>query len=85
MTEIIVSAVVAVVSGIAAFSNRINSRIGRIHERINAIDNRIDNFELRAVSTFVQKSDFTRVIEKMEEHMVRIEDKLDQMILRQKT
>ena len=70
MVESIVSAVVAVVTGGAVLTSRIQSRILEL-------DKRVDCIELNMVKDFVSKDDFAKALERVEGHMVRIEDKLD--------
>ncbi len=82
MTEAIISAAVAAIAGFAALTNRIHQRINRVHDRVTEMDRRIDNFELRVVSSYVQKTDLAQIIDKMEAHMDRMEEKLDRIIMR---
>ena len=70
MVESIVSAVVAVVTGGAVLTSRIQSRILEL-------DKRVDCIELNMVRDFVSKDDFAKALERVEGHMVLIEDKLD--------
>jgi hypothetical protein len=75
MIESIVSATIAVIAAGAAITNRTNSRISEL-------DRRLDTFELRVATSYVPKEDFTTAMSKMEDHMIRIENKLDQIVLR---
>jgi len=75
MIEAIVSATIAVIAAGAAINNRTNNRISEL-------DRRIDNFELRVATSYVPKEDFTTAMSKMEDHMIRIENKLDQIVLK---
>jgi hypothetical protein len=75
MIEAVVSATVAALAAGAALTNR-------IHNRINDIDQRLDTFELRVATQYVPKQDFDTAMQKMEDHMIRIETKLDQMLLK---
>lgn len=75
MIEAGVSIVVAVVAAGAALTNK-------IHNRINDMDKRLDTFELRVATSYTPKQDFESAMKKMEDHMIRIENKLDQMLLR---
>jgi hypothetical protein len=49
----------------------------RIYNRISHLDTRLDKLELNMVQGYVSKSDFHIAVDRMESHMVRIEDKLD--------
>jgi hypothetical protein len=42
----------------------------------------LDTFELRVATSYVPKQDFETAVQKIEDHMIRIETKLDQMLLR---
>ena len=75
MIEATVSAVVAFIAAGAALTNR-------IHNRISDMDRRLDTFELRVATNYVEKEEFGKAIQKIEDHMVRIENKLDQIVLR---
>jgi len=75
MIEAAVSAVIAIVAAGAAVTNR-------LHSRINDMDRRIDTFELRVATSYVPKQDFEAAVSKMEGHMIRIENKIDQIVIR---
>ncbi len=75
MIEAGVSAVIAIVAAGAALTTR-------VHNRINDMDKRLDTFELRVATSYVPKQDFETAVQKMEDHMIRIETKIDQMILK---
>ena len=66
----------------AALNNRLHQRINNVHDRISALDRRIDGVELNVAQEYVSKSDLQTMIDRMEDHMVRIENKLDQIVLR---
>jgi len=80
--EALVTVCIAVVGAGAATINRLHNRIGSIHERINHLDRRLDNFELTVATDYVSKADLAGLLKRMEDHMVRIENKLDQIVLR---
>ena len=82
MSEAIVSIAVAVVAGGAALNNRLHNRINSVHERISALDRRLDGIELTVASDYVRKAELSELLSRMEDHMVRIENKLDQIVLR---
>ncbi len=75
MIEAGVSAVMAIVAAGAALTTR-------VHNRINDMDKRLDTFELRVATSYVPKQDFETAVQKMEDHMIRIETKIDQIVLR---
>jgi hypothetical protein len=75
MIEAGVSAVIAIVAAGAALTTR-------VHNRINDMDKRLDTFELRVATSYVPKQDFETAVQKIEDHMIRIETKIDQIVLR---
>ena len=82
MLEAVVSLAIASVAAGAALNNRLHQRINNVHDRISALDRRIDGVELNVAQEYVSKSDLQTMIDRMEDHMVRIENKLDQIVLR---
>lgn len=82
MIEALVSLSIAAIAGGAALNNRLHNRINSVHERISALDRRLDGIELTVASDYVKKSELTELLSRMEDHMVRIENKLDQIVLR---
>jgi bacterioferritin (cytochrome b1) len=80
--EAIVAAVIAVVAGGATLNNRLHNRINNVHDRISGLDRRIDAIELSVAQDYVSKADLSTMVQRMEDHMVRIENKLDQIVLR---
>ena len=82
--EAIVAAVIALVAGGATLNNRLHNRINNVHDRISGLDRRIDAIELSVAQDYVSKADLSVMVQRMEDHMVRIENKLDQIVLRNK-
>jgi len=80
--EAIVAAVIAIVAGGATLNNRLHNRIDNVHDRISGLDRRIDAIELGVAQDYVSKADLSVMVQRMEDHMVRIENKLDQIVLR---
>ena len=80
--EAIVAAVIALVAGGATLNNRLHNRINNVHDRISGLDRRIDAIELGVAQDYVSKADLSTMVKRMEDHMVRIEGKLDQIVLR---
>mgnify|MGYP006113544255 FL=1 len=70
--EAAVALIIAAVAGLGTVSNR-------LHSRINSLDSRVDGFELRIAENYITKSEFVNAMERVEKHMVRIEDKLDRL------
>ena len=73
MIEPFIPIFVAVGTGFAVLTSR-------IYGKISVLDRRVDGVELRVVQDYVSKTDLKVAIDRMESHMVRIEDKLDAMI-----
>ena len=71
----------SVAAGIALFT-AIVSVHNRLHAKINDVDSRVDKIELRVAENYVQKQELAVALQKMEDHMVRIENKLDQIVMR---
>lgn len=82
MLEAVVSLAIATVAAGAALNNRLHQRINNVHDRISGLDRRIDGVELGVAQDYVSKTDLQSMIDRMEDHMVRIESKLDQIVLR---
>ncbi len=82
MLEAGVAATLAVVTGLAALANRLNGRFEAVHSRISSLDRRLDASELELVRSYVVKTEFDKAFAKMEDHMIRIENKLDQIALK---
>lgn len=73
MIESIISAAVAVITGGAVLTSR-------LHGRIMELDKRIDQVELGMAKSYVNKSDFEKMLDRVEDHMIRIETKLDKIV-----
>ncbi len=73
MIEPIVTAVVACVTGGIILNNK-------IHTRHMELDRRIDQLELGMAQSYVSKGDFQITLERVEAHMIRIENKLDELV-----
>jgi hypothetical protein len=72
--EAIVSAAIAALAGLAAITTRINNRI-------LDLDHRLDGVELRIAQNYVPRSELTVEMAKIENHMIRIEQKIDQLTI----
>jgi hypothetical protein len=58
------------------------SVIQALHRRVTSVDTRLDRIELSLARDYVPRSEFVASQTKLEEHMVRIEEKLDRMLER---
>ena len=72
MIEVAVSIGIAAVTGMAAITTRLH---GRIHE----LDKRIDAVELRVAEDYVSKEDLLSMMDRVEGHLIRLENKLDKL------
>ena len=54
--------------------------ISGVHKRVTNIDTRLDRIELAMVKDYVPRSEFYTVQRKLEDHMIRIEEKIDRML-----
>ena len=70
--EAALTVVIAAVTGLGALHGKLNARI---HE----LDRRIDQIEVKVAEKYVSKSDLTAMMDRVEDHMVRIENKLDNL------
>ena len=70
-----------VAAGIALFT-AIVSVHNRLYIKIGEVDKRVDQIELRVAENYVQKQELSTALQKMEDHMIRIENKLDQIVMR---
>ena len=75
MIEVAVSIGIAAVTGMAAITTRLH---GRIHE----LDKRIDSVELRVAEEYVSKEDLVQMMDRVEGHLIRLENKLDKLTYR---
>ena len=70
-----ISLVIGVSGGVLAVSSKANSRMDQLDKRIDAI-------ELRFAEKYVPRQELANALQKLEDHMIRIENKLDQIVLR---
>lgn len=78
MIEAILTGVVSLVIGASgAVLSITNKSTGRMDE----IDKRIDGIEIRLAEKYVPRQELANALQKMEDHMIRIENKLDQIAL----
>ena len=79
MIEAIVTGAITLVLGVGGGIVAIS---GRSSTRMDEIDKRIDSIELRLAEKYVPRQELASALHKMEDHMIRIENKLDQIVLR---
>ena len=74
MVEATVAISIASLTALAALFSRANTRI-------SDMDSRIDRIEVRVAEKYVPRGELTAALDRMEAHMIRIENKLDQVSL----
>jgi hypothetical protein len=72
MIEALIPVGVAMATG---FSVLVRGLYTRVHE----LDQRVDAFELRVAENYVSKASFSSALERVESHMIRIENKIDKL------
>ena len=81
MVEAAVTAALAAIAGVATLTNRLHTRITSLRDQqraeISDLERRVDGVELRIAEKYVTKADLAD----LKEYMIRIEDKLNQLIL----
>ena len=70
MVEALVTAGIAALTGMTVITQR-------LHTRISELDRRLDGIELRVAQDYVTKNELGAIMERMEAHLIRIEDKMD--------
>ena len=75
MFEIGVPIAIALATGFAALNNR-------LHNRIHLLDKRLDDVELRVAEKYVSKAEMEGMIDRVESHLIRLENKLDKLAFR---
>ena len=73
MIEASISASVALLAALAAYTNRINQRFVEQEKRV-------DSIELRIAEKYVPRQELSTALKNFEDHMVRIENKLDSLV-----
>ena len=72
--EAAVTVIIAALSGLGVLHGRLNSRI---HE----LDRRVDRIEVKIAENYVSKDCFEVSVSRLEDHMARVESKLDTLLL----
>ena len=72
MLEALVTAGIAALTGMSVITSK-------LHTRISELDKRIDKVELRVASEYVTKTELSTMMQRMEEHLIRIEEKMDKI------
>ena len=72
MLEAAVTLSIAALTGMSVLTSK-------LHNRITELDRRIDKVELRVASDYVTKTELSVMMQRMEEHLIRIEEKMDKI------
>ena len=75
MIDAVATIVIAALSGLGFVTQK-------LHNRISELDRRLDGVELRIAENYVTKADLNDMVERVEMHMLRIENKLDKIIIK---
>ena len=73
MIETAIPVVIAIVTGTAVLFNKVNNRV-------TTLDTRVDRLELKLAESYTSKQEFTAAMGRMEDHLIRIEDKMDMLV-----
>ena len=72
--EAVVTVVIAALSGLGVLN-------GRLHSRLHELDRRQDQIEVKMAEKYVSKDCFEVSMKRIEDHMARVETKLDTLLL----
>jgi uncharacterized coiled-coil protein SlyX len=75
MVEIVLPIALAAVTGLSVLTSR-------MYNRIHELDKRVDQVELRVAEQYVSKSDLEGMLDRVEGHLIRLENKLDKLTYR---
>jgi len=74
MLEAGVALSTAVITGMAILTQK-------VHNRITQLERRVDGIALDMAQRYVTKYELSELVERVENHMMRIEDKLDRIVM----
>lgn len=75
MVEIVLPIALAAVTGLSVLTSR-------MYNRMHELDKRVDQVELRVAEQYVSKSDLEGMLDRVEGHLIRLENKLDKLTYR---
>ena len=70
--EVAVTILIAAMSGVGV-------QFGRLNSRLHELDRRLDGIEVKVAEKYVTKADMSDILDRVTDHMVRIENKLDNL------
>ena len=72
MVEALVPVAVAAATGFSVL-------IRGLYTRVYELDQRVDKFELRVAEDYLSKESFSQALERVEQRIIRIENKIDRL------
>ena len=75
MLDIVVTVTIATLTGVGVMS-------GKMWSRLHELDKRVDQVELRVAEQYVSKKDLESMLDRVETHLIRLENKLDKLTFR---
>ena len=75
MLDVIVTVTIASLTGVGVMS-------GKMWSRLHELDKRVDQVELRVAENYVSKVDLESMLDRVETHLIRLENKLDKLTFR---
>ena len=75
MLEFALPVALAAVTGLSVLTSR-------MYNRIHDLDKRVDQVELRVAEQYVSKADLEGMLDRVEGHLIRLENKLDKLTYR---
>ena len=75
MLDIVVTVTIATLTGVGVMS-------GKMWSRLHELDKRVDQVELRVAEQYVSKKDLEGMLDRVETHLIRLENKLDKLTFR---
>ena len=75
MLDIVVTVTIATLTGVGVMS-------GKMWSRLHELDKRVDQVELRVAEHYVSKKDLESMLDRVETHLIRLENKLDKLTFR---
>ena len=83
MVEAVIPIVLAAFTGAAALNNKVHNRISEQNKEFKAefksLYGRVDSVELRVAEQYVSKADLEGMLDRVEGHLIRLENKLDKL------
>ena len=72
MTEVGVTVALALFTALGAATRQ-------LHQKIDNLDRRVDQHELRVAENYLPKQEFVAAFDKLEAHLIRLENKIDKL------